>query len=157
MNVEKIRQLYDFHFEFNSRLMDYCAKSLTNEQFVQDIDFSHGSVRNLLVHIMSVDENWFRGFQEPARPDPLNPEAFPSPKGIVEKWKKVEEKMRSDLQDLKDSDLDEDLIPGLKKWQVLFHVINHGTHHRAQIFSMLGKHGIAPYPQDYVLHILGRI
>ncbi|MHA1908752.1 MAG: DinB family protein [Candidatus Thorarchaeota archaeon] len=157
MNAEKFRHLYDFHFEFNRRLLDYCAKSLTNEQFVQELKYSHGSVRSLLVHIMSVDENWFRGFYEPAKPDPLDAESFPTPQAIAEEWKDVEEKMRVYLKDLEDSNLDEVFIEGLKKWQVLFHVINHATHHRAQIFAMLGQLGVKAYPQDYAIHILGRI
>jgi uncharacterized damage-inducible protein DinB len=106
---------------------------------------------------MSVDENWFRGFHEPARPDPLDPEEFPTPEVIAKEWKKVEEKMRKDLHEIDDSSLDDDFIIGLKKWQVLFHVMNHGTHHRAQIFAMLERLGVKSYPQDYAIHILGRI
>lgn len=33
---------------------------------------------------------------------------------------------------------------------ILHHVFNHGTHHRAQINMMLRKRGIAPTPIDYI-------
>lgn len=36
---------------------------------------------------------------------------------------------------------------------IVFHVINHGTHHRAQISMLLRQSGIAPPPVDYVFWV----
>jgi uncharacterized damage-inducible protein DinB len=41
-------------------------------------------------------------------------------------------------------------------WQVLFHVLNHGTDHRAQVLSMLAQLGVSGYAQDYYLYLLGK-
>lgn len=38
---------------------------------------------------------------------------------------------------------------------ILAHVINHGTHHRAQIAARLREMGIAPPPTDYVFWVRG--
>ncbi len=35
---------------------------------------------------------------------------------------------------------------------ILFHVINHSTHHRAQILADLRSHGIAPEQLDYIFY-----
>ncbi|KPM31951.1 DinB family protein [Croceitalea dokdonensis DOKDO 023] len=35
---------------------------------------------------------------------------------------------------------------------VLFHIINHSTHHRAQILMDFRTHGVAPEPLDYILY-----
>ncbi len=35
---------------------------------------------------------------------------------------------------------------------ILFHIINHSTHHRAQIARVLRQEGIAPPPSDYIFY-----
>lgn len=35
---------------------------------------------------------------------------------------------------------------------ILFHVVNHSTHHRAQIVSEFKQHGIEPLVMDYILY-----
>jgi uncharacterized damage-inducible protein DinB len=44
---------------------------------------------------------------------------------------------------------DKDLIV----WQVLLHVANHGTDHRAQILKLLNDLGIQTIYQDYIFYI----
>ena len=36
--------------------------------------------------------------------------------------------------------------------EVLFHIINHSTHHRAQIITMLAGEGISLKPTDYIFY-----
>ncbi|NNJ89356.1 MAG: damage-inducible protein DinB [Eudoraea sp.] len=38
------------------------------------------------------------------------------------------------------------------KQDMLFHIINHSTHHRAQILADLREHGIEPISLDYVFY-----
>ncbi len=40
--------------------------------------------------------------------------------------------------------------------QVMTHVVNHGTHHRAQIALLLRQHGVAPPPTDYIFYVRER-
>src|SRR5690606_21461687 len=35
---------------------------------------------------------------------------------------------------------------------ILFHIINHSTHHRAQVARALRQDGIAPPPSDYIFY-----
>ena len=37
-------------------------------------------------------------------------------------------------------------------YDILFHVINHSTHHRAQISKILRQHDIAPPIMDYIAY-----
>jgi len=38
-------------------------------------------------------------------------------------------------------------------YDILFHVINHSTHHRAQISKILRQHDIAPPVMDYIAYV----
>jgi uncharacterized damage-inducible protein DinB len=44
---------------------------------------------------------------------------------------------------------DKDLI----LWQVLLHVGNHGTDHRAQLLRLLNDLGVKTGPQDYIFYV----
>ncbi|MEO0565229.1 MAG: DinB family protein, partial [Chloroflexota bacterium] len=72
-------------------------------------------------------------------------------------WDGVEESMRVYLAALQDDILLEKPLDGEDKdlfvWQVLLHVVNHGTVHRAQILRLLKDLGIKTGPQDYVFYI----
>ena len=96
MNANAFRQFYDYHFAENRKVWSYVT-SLSYEQFTQAVDYSHGSVRDQLVHLMDVDEVWFCELQgiEPSEP-------LPSPTSdgrdiIRMHWDSVEQKMRAYL------------------------------------------------------------
>ena len=44
-----------------------------------------------------------------------------------------------------------------KLGDIMFHVINHGTHHRGQIATFLRQNGIIPDPMDYIFYIRGKL
>ena len=56
MNAQAFRHFYDYHFSENRKLWDRYVSQLSDEQFSQQATYSHGSVRDQLVHLMSVDE-----------------------------------------------------------------------------------------------------
>jgi uncharacterized damage-inducible protein DinB len=157
MNIERLRHLYEYHFTLNRKLWERCIETLTEEQFMEDIGIAHGSLRNIFVHIMSVDERWFSGFRNGEDPGPLNPASFSKPNMIREKWDLVEEQMREVLLGLSDAELENVYQGNMKAWHVLSHVVNHGTHHRAQIGEILKHYGQDLSAQDYIFYVLGRI
>ena len=67
--------------------------------------------------------------------------------------------MRDYLAELRDDNLfdkpieepeeDKDLFV----WQVLLHVANHGTDHRAQILRLLNDLGVKTTSQDYIFYV----
>lgn len=158
MNADSFRHFFDYHFTENHKIWDSYITSLSHEQFTQNLDYSHGSVRDQIVHIMSVDDTWFCGLRGLAIPEPLNPADFKDYQIIRSHWNNVEQKMRAYLEKLRDDMLfekpfadgeDQDLIV----WQVLLQVCNHGTDHRAQVLRLLNDLGVATESQDYIFYV----
>ncbi len=157
MNANAFRHLYDYHFSENRKVWESCVSQLTDEQFTQDTAYSQGSVRDQIVHLISVDDTWFSGLQGAAIPEPLDPAGFHDPESIRTHWDRVELSMRTYLAGLRDEmlfdkpleDEDKDLI----LWQVLLHVVNHGTDHRAQILRQLNDLGVKTSAQDYIFYV----
>lgn len=158
MDANAFRHFYDYHFTQNRSIWDTCIVSLSHEQFTKNVGYSHGSVRNQIVHIMSVDDTWFSGLRGVEIPETLNPANFDDLKTIRLHWDNVEQSMRDYLAKLRDELLfekpfadgeDKDLI----LWQVLLHVVNHGTDHRAQLLRLLNDLGVKTGPQDYIFYV----
>jgi len=157
MNADAFRHFYNYHFAENRKLWETYIPLLTQEQFTRDLGYSLGSVRNQLVHLMSVDDTWFSGLRGVEIPEPLNPAHFENRDDIRSYWDNVERSMVAYLEGLRDDMLfdkplqDED--KALVLWQVLLHVVNHGTDHRAQILCMLNKLGVKTASQDYIFFV----
>ncbi len=125
--------------------------------FTQDVDYSHGSVRDQVVHLISVDDTWFSGLRGVEIPELLNPADFDDRESIRAHWDSVEQKMRDYLAELRDDMLFDKPIEGedqdLILWQVLLHVVNHGTDHRAQLLRLLDDLGVKTTSQDYIFYV----
>ena len=158
MNANAFRHFYDYHFSENRKIWDDYVTSLPQEQFTLNVNYSHGSVRNQIVHLISVDNTWFSALQGIEIPESLNPADFNDRKIIRAHWDNVEQNMRTYLAKLQDDRLfekpfaegeDKDLL----LWQVLLHVGNHGTDHRAQLLRLLNDLGVKTEPQDYIFYV----
>jgi len=159
MNANAFRHFYNYHFAENRKIWDSYVTPLSHEQFTQHADYSHGSVRDQIVHLMSVDELWFSELQSVEPSELFPPVNFDDRKSIRAHWDSVEQSMRDYLAELRDDMLfdkpieepeeDKDLIV----WQVLLHVVNHGTDHRAQILRSLNDLGVKTTSQDYIFYV----
>jgi uncharacterized damage-inducible protein DinB len=159
MNANAFRQFYDYHFTENRKIWDGYVTPLTYEQFTQGVGYSHGSVREQIVHLMSVDDVWFSELQGVEPSEPLSPANYDDRDILRAHWDNVEQRMRNYLAELRDDQLlakpitepeeDKNLIV----WQVLLHVVNHGTDHRAQLLRLLNDLGMQTSSQDFIFYV----
>ncbi len=157
MEAEQIRNLYEYHFKINSKLWDEAVSQLTDEQFVQDLGYSVGSVRNQLVHMIDTDRRWFAGLKGEEPPGFSNPVHFGRKREKVRAYRQeTDEMMRSILAGLNDEAVNAP-YDGLYAWQALIHVVTHSIDHRAQLLAKLNQLGVETFPQDYALFLFGRI
>ena len=159
MNADAFRHFYNYHFSENRIVWEHVA-SLTFEQFTQKVDYSRGSVREQLVHLFDAEEMWFSELRgvEPSEPLPDTVDADDRD-AIRAHWVRVEGNIRAYLANLEDDFLftkpikepeeDKDLIV----WQVLLHVANHATDHRAQLLRALHDLGVETKSQDYIFYV----
>ena len=159
MNAEAFRHFYNYHFAENRKILEHVA-ALTFEQFTQKVDYSRGSIREQLVHLVDVEDVWIselRGAQ-PSEPLPETTEVDDRD-AIRSLWDSVERNTRAYLANLQgdqlfskpitDPEEDKDLIV----WQVLLHVVNHATDHRAQLLRALHDLGVDTKSQDYIFYV----
>lgn len=159
MNAAAFRHFYDYHFAENRKLWDRYITKLSYEQFTQPAAYSRGSVRDQILHLMNTDEGWFSELRG-AAPVELPPAGNGDDRDRIRAhWDGVERRMREYLAALRDDMLFSTPIEepeedrGLVVWQVLLHVANHGTDHRAQLLRQLSDLGVKTRSQDYIFFV----
>lgn len=158
MNADAFRHIYDYHFAENRKIWDRYVTCLSFDQFTQSAVYSHGSIRDQIIHLIDVDDVWFCELQGVEPSDPFTPAGFDDRENLRSHWDRVEQSMRAYLAGLRDEILfnrpiqepeeDNDLMV----WQVLLHVVNHGTDHRAQLLRALNDLGVETASQDYIFY-----
>ena len=160
MNAYSFRHFYDYHFAENRKLWNYVT-SLSFEQFTQPVNYSHGSVRDQIVHLIEAEDMWFSELRGANPLESLSPANSDDRDVIRAYWDSVEQNIRAylaELQDdmlftrpIKDPEEDKDLFV----WQVLLHVANHATDHRAQLLRVLHDLEVETIYQDYIFFTYG--
>ena len=157
MNAEAFRHLYGYHFAENRKIWDH-GMSLSHEKFIQPVDYSHGSVRDQIVHLIDAEDVWFSELRNANPSEPIPASASDDRDLIRAHWDGVEKNMHDYLETLQDEVLftqpitepEDDKV--LFVWQVLIHVVNHATDHRAQLLRVLNDLGAKTIYQDYIFY-----
>lgn len=165
MDSQTIKTIFDYHYGMFDSVWA-CAAELSAAQFVEDKGYSLGSVRNHLVHCMNVDDRWLARLQQKTLPDILDEAAFPDQASIRPEWDAVRERVLAYVTSLTQAELEATIsvaFPGRytepqrpRRREVLLHMVNHGTDHRAQILSRLHELGAQTVEQDLVLYLWER-
>lgn len=157
MNANAFRHFYDYHFSENRKLWDSYVTPLSQEQFTQAASYSRGSVRDQILHLINTDDGWFSDLRGAANPESPSPADLTDRESIRAHWDHVERNMRDYLANLRDDMLSDKPLQGEDKdlilWQVLLHVANHGTDHRAQLLRQLNDLGVKTTSQDYIFYV----
>ena len=161
MNANDIHTLFDYNYWATARIMRVTLE-ITPAQFVAANTSSYGSLRGTLVHTMFAEMIWRRRLQGNPMPVGLPVEAdFPTPQSLSKAWAAEELLMRAYLQGLSDSDVSQVVDYKNTKgvpfqnvaWNILAHVVNHGTQHRAEAAAMLTDFNKSPGDIDMILYI----
>ena len=159
MNVNDLKVLYEYGYWANRRLFRVLSR-LAPEEFTQDVGGSYGSIRNTLVHALSVEWGWLDRCGGRPRGPRLNAENYPTVESFVAEWKRVEAYMRGFLSGLKDEDLTRECeftIEGIERrslsmGDLMQHGALHGIHHRGQIALLLRMLGCEPGNFDMLIY-----
>jgi len=161
MNHADILFLFDYNYWANARVLSAASK-LTPDQFVAPHGLSHGSVRGALTHILAAEIVWRLRCQSGLSPAALPADSdFPTLDALRARWTEEEAAMRSYLASLTDERLSQAVEYKTTKgvpfsntlWQLLAHVVNHGTQFRAEAAVALTAEGHSPGDLDLLLYL----
>jgi uncharacterized damage-inducible protein DinB len=156
--ADLLRTHVDYTAWASARLVR-AASELTSSELMHDFKTADKSVLGTLVHVFAADRIWL------ARIEGRSPRAFVSEAdrklsvlqndwpALHERWKKwaagiTAEDAQANIAytDMKGNGWNQPL------WELVLHVVNHGTHHRGQVSGFLRALGRVPPVLDLVVY-----
>lgn len=158
---EQLISLYEYGTWVNQRLLQ-TASALTPEQFTQTLLPSFGSVHRTLAHMVGADVLWFARWQGQSPKTMLSPDDLPTLPAIRTRWADLAEERRTYLVGLDEAEFAaiaqwtnmRGQPFSLPRWQVMLHCVNHATHHRSEVATMLTELGHEPDSTELVEYYL---
>lgn len=165
ITLDAVRSLYAYQDAQYARMWDSIA-ALDDAQFVQHVPYSIGSLRNHVVHLASVEQRWLARVSGTPLPERLDYADYPTRDAARAVWDAAQQRVHASLDRLTADDLKRPLTYTIRRvdpprtlettsavWQILLHVVNHGTDHRAQILRILHDFGGPTFEQDYMIYL----
>jgi uncharacterized damage-inducible protein DinB len=158
MRAAEIQELYDYNAWANDLVLR-AAGRLTTEQFTAPAPVSFGSLCGTLVHLLSAEWTWRMRCSAGISPDALLDEAsFPTFAALQARFALETAQLSRFVAGLDDAALDRRVRYTNTKgtpfetplWQVLLHVVNHGTQFRSEAAVVLTTYGASPGDLDLI-------
>lgn len=161
MNTNDVLTLFNYNYWANAKIMEL-AGTLDEAQFVEPARVSFNSLRGTLIHILGTEWMWRMRCQEGVSPAAMITEInFPTLNAIRLGWQTEEQAMRNYLVQLEDIDLYHKISYTTTRgthfetplWQILVHVVNHGTQFRGEAAVVLSEKGLSPGDLDFIRYL----
>jgi len=156
VSADTLRTHLDYTIWASQRLLQAAAQ-LTEEELNRDFGTADRSVLGALTHVSRADQAWLSrvtGIGNPQFPAETSLATLQSEwPALLQRWKDLvlgltDETASAEIvyQDLKGRTWKQPL------WQIVLHMVNHGTHHRGQVSGFLRAMGNTPPPLDLVFY-----
>src|SRR5512140_1827204 len=161
MNIAEVLTIYDYNYWASERILEAAGK-VSHEQLLAPASFPWGGLLGTLAHMVDAEYGWRTFFQHHSFPkDELKGADFASLEDLEERWGKEEALMRDYLDSLNDAALvqvvrytnEQGTVRERLLWHCLYHVVNHGTQHRAEAAALLTDFGQSPGDLDFTLFL----
>ena len=150
MYKSEISSLIAYNFWADEQILSACEK-ITIEEFTRKIVPNPGwdSLRGILVHLVDAELGWRLNLESQDASEILEEADFKTVAELRNRWE-VERTAWMEYQaELSETVLNVSREDTLKIWQVIVHVVNHGTQHRSEAAAILTGYDQSPGELDF--------
>ena len=158
MTIEEAITLFEYDAWATRQLLEVVCR-LTPQQFAHEFNGATTSVRQQLVHLLSVPDR-YRARLMNEEPHDARAEDFATPRDVAAYVDEAHDRIKTFLASLPEMDLCRITTQETRRGpfratvgEVLHHVVNHGTYHRGQVAFLLKLHGIDFPDTDFIIWI----
>ena len=158
-NASQLRKLVAYNQWANEKILR-AIDGMTAEELAQPVDAYIGSVAKNLQHVLLATRVWLARWKGATPPALTTPVTDP----WLDAYALTHGEFRAFVAPLTDSEAERVVHYQDSRGnpfavpldQLITHVVNHGTHHRAETGMLLERRGRSPGDMDYVYYCLGR-
>ena len=144
MSLDYIKTFVEYNYYEHHKVWDDCVMQLTEEQFMRDSGYSHGSIHEQVVHVMNGEWWWISRAQGKSPQRQPGTDEYPTREIIRARWDEIEAEVRGFVNGLDETSFASPVQYTTPKgdvidntvWQILLHMLNHCTIHRAEIMAI---------------------
>ena len=161
MELELTRGIWGYHWWGNGKHFDLVA-ALGEDTARKEIgrQFSFPTPKGMLAHIYGADRIWLERWKGQSPTKLYGDTDFASLADLRTSWDALEAEQKAFLTSLGPADLRRTIdykatdgkLYSQPLWQLLQHVVNHATHHRSEIATMVTMTKGSPAATDMVLY-----
>ncbi|MCC6178091.1 MAG: DinB family protein [Chloroflexi bacterium] len=160
MLATALRMMYGYNRWATDRLLE-AASRLSPEQYHAPGTEGRGSIHEGLLHVVGAQRGWLSWWDgslpaAEAYRRQATPTEFPNLAALEALWKDVARQTDAFVERLTDEKaaeiysfaLPDGRSGGMYLWQMMLHIVNHGTQHRSEAAAQLTGFGHSPGPLD---------
>jgi uncharacterized damage-inducible protein DinB len=159
VDVAAIRSLYAYNDWVNDRLLAL-AERLPAERTRERFEASFDSIQGTFAHILGAEIIWLSRWRGISPTKLQGGDDFADLAAIRARWQEQRREREAFLDGLTTERLQQPLSYvntrgepfAYPLWQMLVHVVNHGTHHRSEVAELLTRAGHPPPPTDLLVY-----
>ena len=156
MTADEARTHLRYHGWASGKLLD-AALGLSQENLYREMNVSHKGLIRTLEHILFADRIWFKRVVDPDLE--VHPTSDQPHQSLSRDWPVIQKRWEEWADSLADADLQRGVpYKSLKGdpfesplWQIILHLVNHGSYHRGQAAAMLRQLGAPLPPTDLIV------
>jgi len=160
MNTKDIQLLYKYNSWANARILNAAIK-VSQTQFTATASHPHNDLRHTLIHTLLAEWIWRNRWMGQSPTTPILIEDFPTFESLRVRWDEEEKALKKFVDSLTDEKLNSTFqyktTKGIEHenilWQVMAHVVNHGTQHRSEAAAILTELGFSPGDIDLIVFL----
>jgi len=151
MNLGDLNTWLDYHYWARDVILE-AVEPLSAEQFTRPIESSFKSVRDTVAHMYGAEWLWYNRWIGNLSATMPKYDSWPDVVSIRKAWLDHEIRLRTFVNDGGEAGVDRiyhyKSLAGQptssRFWEMLVHVVNHGSYHRGQVTTLLRQLGAQP-------------
>ena len=162
MNIQNIQLMFNYNYWANGKILTSTTR-VAEEQLHAPADYPYGGLHGTLLHVVDAELIWRILFETKSFSNyvELKTEDVYTYELLAKKFNEEEKSMRAYLDTLDNEDVNAHLIyqtdGGVQRdrilWHCFYHLVNHGTQHRAEAAAMLTSYGQSPGDLDFTVFL----
>ena len=161
MRAAELQTLVAYNVWADRRVLD-AVERIAPDALSSPASVSHGSLLGTLAHIYAAESIWRLRCEVGVSPTALPTASdFPTLGALRERWEDEAHAWRAFVATLTDADAQRTVRYTTTRgaafetplWQIVVHVVNHGTQFRAEAAVLLTQHGASPGDLDLIAYL----
>lgn len=153
----QIQTLFAYHWHTNRHMMA-CAAGLDEADYRQNPGYGHGSIHDLLVHLLRTDQSWRLALETGKQLPAAQPEDFPDLKALETGFAGEQAAWETLLDGFSEDQIEANVdltnwrgdVVTFPRWRILQHLVLHGMQHHSELAQLLTTKGQPPGDIDYI-------